>query len=342
MHSNVNRQFRLARRPVGRVARTDFDFVEAPVPQAGPDEIVARVLYLSVDPTNRIWMSDRDQYMPPVEIGEVMRGAGLAQVVQSNLPGVAVGALVTGLTGWQDYAIGGTGENALMPLPAGLPIPLPAFLGTLGATGLTAYFGLVDVAKPQVGETVVVSAAAGAVGTVVGQIAKILGCRAVGIAGGPEKCRLLTEELGFDAAVDYKAPDWRESLARATPDGIDVDFENVGGEIMEAVLGRMNLNGRVVLCGLISGYNDGRPMTGPWDVVLMKRLRVQGFIILDYLPRFAEGGMQLAQWMMEGRLVHRDTVVDGLEKAPEALDMLFDGANTGKLVVRVADPPIPL
>lgn len=342
MPTDVNRQFRLRSRPVGRIRESDFELAESPVPRAPEGGVAARVLYLSLDPTNRIWMSDVEQYLPPVAIGEVMRGGGLAQVVESRQPGVEPGDLVTGLVGWQDWVAGPVGDGGLSVLPRGLPVPLPALLGALGATGITAYFGLLEIGRPREGETVVVSAAAGAVGSVVGQIAKIHGCRVVGIAGGPEKCGWITGELGFDAAVDHRSADWREQLVRATPDGIDVDFENVGGEIMDAVIARMNLRGRVALCGMISGYNDGRPMRGPYDAILMKRLRVEGFIVIDYLPRAAEAVMQLAQWMIEGRLKHRDTIVDGLERAPTAVNMLFDGANLGKLLVRVAEPPIPL
>ncbi len=336
-----NRQFRLRARPVGRIKPTDFELVETDVPRPGPGQAVARVLYLSLDPTNRIWMTDIEQYMPPVALGEVMRGAGLAQIVASNTPQYQVGDLVTGLTGWQDYVVtDGSGLGGLTPLPKGLPVPLPALLGVLGITGITAYFGLLDIGQPQAGETVVVSAAAGATGSVVGQIAKLKGCRVVGIAGGPEKCAWIVNDLGFDAAVDYKRPDWQARLRAACPAGIDVNFENVGGEIMDEVMARMNQGGRVVLCGLISGYNTGEPMRGRFDVILMKRLRVQGFIVIDYLPRFPEAAMQLAQWMMEGKLKHRETVVDGLEQAPVAINQLFDGGNVGKLVVKVADPPV--
>jgi NADPH-dependent curcumin reductase CurA len=338
---DVNRQFRLKTRPVGRVKASDFDLVEGAIPEPGPNQVVARLLYLSLDPTNRIWMSDAEGYMPPVGIGEVMRGAGVSQVVASNNPAYKVGDLVTGLVGWQDYtATDGEGMGMLTPIPPGLPVPPSAMLGVLGITGLTAYFGLLEIGKPQAGETVVVSAAAGAVGSIVGQLAKIKGARAVGLAGSREKCEWITRELGFDAAINYKDRDWREQLARACPRGIDVNFENVGGEIMEEVLDRMNLHGRVALCGMISGYNTGERMRGPFDAVLVKRLRVEGFIILDYLPRFIEGAMQMAQWIMEGKLKHRETVVEGLERAPEALNMLFDGANTGKLIVKVADPPL--
>jgi NADPH-dependent curcumin reductase CurA len=202
-------------------------------------------------------------------------------------------------------------------------------------TGLTAYFGLLDLGRPKPGETVVVSAAAGAVGSVVGQIAKIKGCRAVGIAGGPDKCRHIVEDLGFDAAVDYKRADWREQLAAATPDGIDVNFENVGGEIMEAVMARMNLFSRMPLCGMISGYNTGEPMRGDFSPILMRRIEVRGFIVIDFMEKFAEGAMQLAQWVVEGKLKHRETIVDGLENAPVAVNKLFDGGNIGKLVVKL-------
>jgi len=330
----VNRQWRLKARPVGRIKASDFELVEAPVPKAGPGQAVARLRFLSLDPTNRIWVTDAESYLPPVQIGEVMRGGGIAEVVESNTPDYAVGDLVTGLTGWQEYVLL-DGSAMVQPLPKGLPVPPEVFMGVLGVTGLTAYFGLLDVGRPQAGETVVVSAAAGATGSVAGQIAKLKGCRAVGIAGGADKCRWLTDELGFDAAVDYKADGWPRRLREACPNGIDVNFENVGGEIMDEVMSAMNLNGRVALCGMISGYNSGEPMRGRFDLILTKRLHVQGFIVLDFLPRFAEGTMQLAQWYAEGKVKHRDTIVDGFEQAPTALNMLFDGRNLGKLVVRV-------
>jgi NADPH-dependent curcumin reductase CurA len=333
----VNRQWLLRARPVGRIKASDFELVEKPVPTAGAGEAVARLLYLSLDPTNRIWVTDAESYLPPVQIGEVMRGGGIAQIVESNTPQYAVGDLVSGLTGWQDYVRLDAGAM-VQPLPKGLPVPPEVFLGVLGFTGLTAYFGLLDIGGAQAGETVVISAAAGATGSVAGQIARIKGCRAVGIAGGPEKCRWLTDELGFDAAVDYKADGWPRRLREACPNGIDVDFENVGGPMMDEVMSQMNLNGRVALCGMISGYNSDAPMQGRFDLILTKRLLVRGFIVLDFLPRFAEGVAQLAQWYTEGRVKHRDTVVTGLEQAPTALNMLFDGRNLGKLLVKVADP----
>jgi NADPH-dependent curcumin reductase CurA len=337
MKNDVNRQFRLKTRPTGRIERSNFDFVEQPIPEPGPGEALVRVLYLSLDPTNRIWMSDMDQYMPPVAIGEVMRGGGVGVVVKSNSARYKEGDRVSGLTGWQDYCIADEGLRAMSVLPKDLPVDLPVMLGACGMTGLTAYFGLLELGRPKPGETVVVSAAAGAVGSVVGQIAKIKGCRAVGIAGGPEKCRHLIEDLGFDAAVDYKRDDWREQLAAATPDGIDVNFENVGGEIMEAVMARMNLFSRMPLCGMISGYNSGEPMRADYSPILMRRIEIRGFIVIDFMEKFAEGSMQLAQWVIEGKLKHRETIVEGLENAPVAVNRLFDGENIGKLVVKVGE-----
>jgi len=334
----ANRQFRLAERPTGAVDDNTFHLVTNPAPEPAEGEALVRALYLSLDPTNRIWITDMDQYMPPVQLGEVMRGYGIGQVVASNNPALAPGDLVNGVLGWQDYAIAGP-RNPMQKLPSGVPIPLPALLSVCGATGLTAYFGLTDLGAPKAGETLLVSAASGAVGSIVGQIGKILGLRVVGITGGPEKCRHIKEDLGFDAAVDYRAADWRDQLAAATPAGIDINFENVGGAIMDAVIGRLNLHARMVLCGMISGYNEG-DHKALVDITpfLMKRITLRGFIILDYAPRFAEGAMQLAQWLLGGQLKHQETIVDGLENAPAALNRLFDGDKLGKLMLRVAEP----
>ncbi|MAN61698.1 MAG: NADP-dependent oxidoreductase [Parvibaculum sp.] len=338
MSNNVNRQFRLKSRPVGKIKTTDFDLVEEPVPTPGPGEAVIRNLYLSLDPTNRIWMSDMDQYMPPVEIGAVMRGGGIGKVVASNSDAYKVGDTVSGLLGWQDYYVAGPNDEIPVGvLPAELPVGLPTMLGACGLTGLTAYFGLLELGQPKAGETVVVSAAAGAVGSVVGQIAKLNGCRTVGIAGGPEKCKWIVEELGFDAAVDYKAPDWREQLEAVTPDGIDVNFENVGGEIMEAVMARMNLFSRMPLCGMISGYNTDEPMRGDFSPILMRRINVRGFIVTDFMEKYAEATMELATWVATGKIKSQETIVEGLENAPTAVNKLFEGENLGKLVVKIAD-----
>jgi NADPH-dependent curcumin reductase CurA len=332
-----NRQFRLAVRPTDRVDANTFAFSSAPAPEPAQREALVRTLYLSLDPTNRIWITDIEQYMPPVQLGEVMRGYGIGQVVASKHPGLAVGDLVNGMLGWQDYSIAGPG-NPMQQLPGGLPISLPTLLNVCGGTGLTAYFGLTDLGAPKKGETLLVSAASGAVGSIVGQIGKILGMHVVGVTGGPEKCRHIVQDLGFDAAVDYRAADWRAQLAAATPNGVDVDFENVGGQIMDAVMHRMNLHSRLVLCGMISRYNEGGAAMGDFTLLLMKRITVRGFIILDYAPRFAEGAMQLVQWLLEGKLKHDETIVDGLENAPAALNRLFDGDKLGKLILKVADP----
>lgn len=336
--SEINRRLLLKTRPEGLVKASDFDLVEEPVPTIGEGEALIRTTWLSLDPTNRVWMTDAPGYLPPVQIGEVMRAGGLGRVIESNSPKYEVGQLVNGFTGWQDYSVA-SDSLPFTPLPAIPGIPDSAFLGALGMTGLTAYFGITDVAQVGEGDTVVISAAAGAVGSVAGQVSKILGARVVGIAGGPEKCAWLVDELGFDAAVDYKADGWLAQLKEATPNGIDVDFENVGGEVMEAVFARLNIGARVALCGLISGYNDPKGPGGPanFGALISKRAKVQGFLILDYFDRMKDGAMQLAQWMGEGKLQHRETVVEGLENAPESLNLLFTGENTGKLVVRVAD-----
>jgi len=332
----TNRQLRLQSRPKGLLAPGDLQLVETAVPELKDGQALARVKYLSVDPTMRVWMAV-DTYLPAVAIGEVMRAIGLAEVVESRHKDFKKGDKVVGLTGLQDYCVIDSADKrgGLRKVP---PIPFlsdTAFLGVLGATGLTAYFGMMDIAKPQKGETLVVSAAAGATGSIAGQIGKIHGCRVVGIAGGAEKCKWLTDELGFDAAVDYKQPDWKEKLAAATPKGVDIDYENVGGEIMHEVLKHMNLHGRVVLCGLISGYTKEDPALESFATILRKRLRVQGFIILDYADRFMEGARQLGKWKMFGKLKDRETIVEGLEKAPDAINMLFTGANIGKLIVKV-------
>ncbi|MBD2120435.1 NADP-dependent oxidoreductase [Trichocoleus sp. FACHB-262] len=342
MKTGINRQLRLAARPVGDIKESDFEYREEPIPSPQEGEILVRTIYLSLDPTNRIWMSDMEQYMPPVEIGEVMRGAIIGVVEESKNQNVKQGDLVSGLLGWQDYAIAeGNSGFSLVRLPDPLPCPLTAFMGPLGLTGCTAYFGLLDVGQAKAGETVVVSAAAGAVGSIVGQIAKIKGCRVVGITGSDEKCRWLVEELGFDAAINYKTVDLESAIAQACPDGIDVYFDNVGGSILDAVLTKINLHARIPLCGLISAYNATEPVPGPYNYsqILTKRVRVQGFIILDYIPRWSEAISDLGQWLSQGKIKYALEVVEGLENAPEAILKLFDGNKKGKLVIKVSEEP---
>lgn len=338
----INRAYRLRRRPEGEPTASDLELVSEELPPLAEGEALVRTLYLSLDPTNRLWMSDMRQYSPPVVIGDVMRGIGIGEVVESRRADMPVGTLVSGYTDWQEYRVTGVDDGRpLGPLPDPLPAPMSAFLGVLGHTGLTAYVGLELVGGVKEGETVVVSAAGGAVGSVVGQIAKARGARAVGIAGGEAKCRHLVTELGFDAAIDRHAADWREQLAAATPDGVDIDFQNVGGEIMDEVLMRMNYKGRVVLCGMISQYdNAGREWDGQRNVgqILMQRLTVKGFIVSDETELFADGADYLAGLYAAGQLRHDETVIDGFENALDALHGMFQGINTGKLLVKVAEP----
>ena len=315
----TNRQFRLKSRPNGRVTLDNFDFVQQSVPELEKDQILVRSIYLSLDPTNRIWMSDMEQYLPPVQIGDVMRGLGIGKVVQSKNSKFKEGAYVSGVLGWQEYLVSdGRGAWPLTPLPKLPGLSLEIMAGAAGMTGLTAYFGLFEIGKPKEGETLVVSAAAGAVGSIVGQLGKISGMRVVGIAGGEEKCNWLRDELKFDSAVDYKNPNWKQQLEEATPDGIDINFENVGGEIMEAVYKRMNLHGRFVLCGLISGYNDTNDSKSRLNIApaLMKRIKIEGFIITYYVQRFQEAAMKLIMWMAAGKIKHKETIIEGLDKAP--------------------------
>lgn len=343
MQTAINRQFRLASRPVGDITADNFEYREEAIPQLSDGEVLVRTIYLSLDPTNRIWMSDRPQYMPPVEIGQVMRGGGIGVVEESKNPNFQTGDLVSGMLGWQDYALalGNTGLD-ITKLPDPLPYPLTALIGPLGMTGFTAYFGLLDIGKPQAGETVVVSAAAGAVGSVVGQIAKIMGCRVVGITGSDEKCHWLVEELGFDDAINYKTADLETALAKSCPDGIDVYFDNVGGAILDAVLTKINLHARIPLCGLISTYNATEPVPGPYNYsqILMQRSLVQGFIILDYVPRFGEAIKDLGQWLKQGKIKYALEIVEGLENAPSAILKLFDGNKIGKLAIKVSQEPV--
>ncbi|MDT5080674.1 MAG: hypothetical protein QOJ80_5311 [Mycobacterium sp.] len=334
-----NRRFLLRERPTGRIGPDTFELDEVPVPELGDGEALVRVDWISLDPTNRTWIDDTPTYLPPVAIGEVMRAGGLGKVVASKNPNYAVGQTVVGLTGWQEYLVASDAMTIpLMPLDVAPGVSPSAYLGALGTTGLTAWIGIRDIAKPKPGETVVVSAAAGAVGSVAGQLAKASGARVVGIAGGPEKCALLTEQLGFDAAVDYRAADWRKQLAKATPNGIDVDFENVGGDIMDAVFARLNFRARVALCGLISGYNDADPPAGPraFANLLVQRATLQGFIVLDHLGQAAEAAADIAVLIGEGKLTPLETVVEGFEQLPTAINMLFDGKNVGKLVVKTS------
>jgi NADPH-dependent curcumin reductase CurA len=336
VNQDVNRQWVLAARPEGQVQPSHFDFREGPVPEIGDGEFLARNLYLSLDPAMRTWMTEARSYIPPVGLGEVMRGMCTAQVLESRNPEFAAGDLVVGLFGWQDYAIG-RNEWATSKVPAGTPPTWP--LSVLGITTLTAYFGLKEIAKPQEGETVAVSGAAGATGSVAAQLTRLWGCRTIGIAGGAEKCAWLTGELGLDGAIDYKAEDVRSRLRELCPDGVDVFWDNVGGTILEAGLANLAMHARVVLCGAIANYNaDGRP-SGPSNYMnlLVKRARMEGFVVFDYMDRAGEAMSELLPMVQGGRLKHREDVREGLETAPAALVDLYTGDNAGKLLVEIAE-----
>ncbi|MHA6205364.1 NADP-dependent oxidoreductase [Dyella soli] len=335
--SLVNRQLLLRTRPEGLVRQENFELREQPAPALADGQALVRVLYLSMDPTNRVWMSDVPQYMPPVAIGEVMRSLGLGRVVASKSSRYAVGDLVQGLVGWQDYAVlDDARAKDWVKLPPKPPVALPTLLGACGFSGITAYYGLTEIAPVQSGETLVVSAAAGSVGSIAGQIGKLRGARVVGIAGGPDKCRHLIEDLGFDAAVDYKADHWKQALAEATPDGVHVNFENVGGPVMRAVLSRMVNGGRVALCGLIANYASGGKPADDYSVIIVKRLTVRGFLAFDYQDQ-QRAVQELVGWVLSGKIKAGETVAHGLENAPLVLNRLFDGSHTGKLVLKVAD-----
>lgn len=337
----INRQWRLARRPRGLVQDTDFTWAEEPVPAVGQGQMLVRNVSLSIDPTQRGWMA-RDTYLPAIGIGEVIRSFGVGQVVESRCDGFRVGQLVQGGVGWQDYLVtDGEGTLPLSTLPPGTDIPLA--LSVLGLTGITAYFGLLEIGRPQPGETVVVSGAAGATGSVVGQIARIQGCRVVGIAGGPDKCAWLTEKAGFHEAIDYKSERVDRRLRALCPDGIDIFFDNVGGETLDAALANLAMRGRVVICGAIAGYNEKVPSPGPRNYLslLVKRGRMEGFIVLDFMDRAGEAVESLSKWVREGKLQHEEDILEGLENAPAALVRLFEGKNRGKQLVKIADPPMP-
>jgi len=334
--SDRNRRLILAERPTGKVEEQTVRLEDTEVPEPGPGEALAQVRYLSIDPTIRTWMDDAPGYLPPIGIGEVVRSGGVAEVLSSNSERYSPGDWVFGMTGWQDYVIADEGERSLQVLPPS--VSPTAALGVLGITGMTAYFGLIDVGRVKEGDVVVVSGAAGATGSTVGQIARLKGAaKVVGIAGGPKKCAWLTDELGFDAAIDYKNEDVATRLRESCPEGIDLYFDNVGGPILDACLARLALRGRVVLCGAISSYNEHERPTGPanYSALIIRRGRMEGFIILDYFARFPEAQAEMAGWLAAGKVKAAEHIVEGLQHAPEALNLLFSGGNTGKLMVRV-------
>jgi NADPH-dependent curcumin reductase CurA len=335
----VNRRWQLAEFPQGQLSSANFRWSESELPAPADGQILVHNLYLSLDPTNRIWASGIETYLPAMKLGDVMRGITIGVVTDSRDARFAVGDLVTGLLGWQDYAV--AKGSAVAPVIRDPRLLLTDYLGVMGSIGLTAYFGLLDLGRPRKGETVLVSAAAGAVGSLVGQIARIHGCRTVGLVGSLQKARWLTEELGFDGAINYREEDVPEAIARHCPAGIDIYFDNVGGPILDAAMGRLNLRGRIVMCGLISQYNKLAPVQELHNLerFLVQRGRMEAFIVIDYLPRASEAYAQLAEWLQQGRLRHRVDLVRGLENAPAALGKLFDGSNLGKLLVQIDSDP---
>ncbi|MGD8417587.1 MAG: NADP-dependent oxidoreductase [Pseudomonadales bacterium] len=346
MSNRMNGQWRLRSRPVGMVREDDFERVDEPVPDLGDNEFLIRNLYLAFEPAMRGWLNDVKSYVAPVQIGEVMRASTVGQVVESRNPEFPEGELVTGMFGWQEYAIS-DGKPGLMGrigrVPEGVEPTL--MLGALGGTGLTAYFGMLDVGKPGEGDVVVVSGAAGATGSVAGQVARIAGAgKVVGIAGGQRKCRWLVDELGFDAAIDYKSEDVHARLREECPNGIDVFFDNVGGEILDAALLNMALHGRIVLCGGISSYNAEALPPGPSNYMqlVIRRCTMQGFILIDYFDRAPQALEDLARWIAEGRLKHAEDIQEGFENTPRTFLRLFNGENLGKQLLKIADPPIAL
>jgi NADPH-dependent curcumin reductase len=335
-HPTVNRQFRLAARPVGLPKKSDWHFTAEDVAQPADGQVLVKVLQLSLDPAMRGWMNEGRSYIPPVGIGEVMRAGGVGKVVASKNPQFALGEHVSGTFGVQEYCLMDARYLAKIDLRLGT---LPQWLNALGMPGMTGYFGLLEVGQPKAGETVVVSGAAGAVGQTVGQVARIKGCRAVGIAGGKAKCDFVVNELHFDACIDYKSGNLKDGLKEHCPKGVDVYFDNVGGEILDAVLTRINRHARIVICGAISQYNNTAAVKGPSNYLslLVNRARMQGMVVFDYADRYGVAVKDIAQWMREGKFVSREDVVSGIETFPDTLNKLFSGENFGKLVLKVAD-----
>lgn len=333
------RRWILQKRPVVDIEHDTLQLQEHELPELKDGEFLLRIILLSLDASNRIWMSDWDSYLPPVPLGAPMRGVVVGEVMESRNATFPKGSLASGIDTWSDYVVtDGSGLTPLAPMPG---MNLADAFGVLAIAGPTAYIGLHEIGRAKAGETVVVTAAAGAVGMVVGQLAKIQGCRTIGVAGGKDKCRQLVERYGYDHAIDYKAENVSERLRQLAPEGIDVHFENVGGELLDAGLSNMKLFGRVVMCGMIASYNSDEPVPGPYMMrnVIFKRLRMEGFLCLDYAQNYPKYQAQLAQWLLEGKLHFKLHVVDGLETAVDTCKLLYSGGNQGKLLVRIGPDP---
>jgi len=336
MGENINRQVRLKSRPVGIPEAEHFEIVSAPIPECGDNEVLVRNIYLSVDPAMRGWVSDVMSYLEPVRVGAVMRSLAVGRVEVSHHPDFRPGEFVTGMFGWQDYA--SVEAKTIQRKVTETDLPISTSLGVLGLNGMTAYFGFLEIGQPKTGETVVVSTAAGAVGSCVGQIAKIKGCRTVGIAGGPEKVRICRDEFRYDEAIDYKAGDFKSALATACPEGVDIYYDNTNGRISDEVLKHLRVGARVVLCGTVSVAKWDPVPEGPrvQRYLLVKRARMQGFIVLDYAERYAEAVQQLAQWVREGLIRYREDILEGIDQAPGSIASLYRGENFGKRLIRIA------
>jgi hypothetical protein len=333
--SVINHAVRLIARPIGEPKRSDFSFTDDAVPVIADGQMLLKVHYLSLDPAMRGWMNEGKSYIAPVGLGEVMRAGGIGEVIESKHPKFAVGDFVSGMTNVQTYCVtDAKGFTKVDPKVA----PLTTYLNVLGMPGMTAYWGLMDIGQPKAGETVVVSGAAGAVGATVGQVAKIKGCRVVGIAGGREKCELAVKTLGFDACVDYKTEDVKKALRAACPDGVDVYFDNVGGEILDIVLTQIRIKARIVICGAISQYNNTIPIKGPANYLslLVNRARMEGMVVFDYAPKYKQAAIEMGGWLAAGKMVSKEHVVEGIDTFPETLMKLFKGENFGKLVLKVS------
>jgi len=330
----LNHSFKLAARPLGYPKRSDWSYDSEEIPSPGEGEVLVKIHYISLDPAMRGWMNESRSYIRPVQIGEVMRAGGAGEIVASNHSDFQLGDHVIGTFGVQEYAISdGQGLTKVDTSFAALPV----YLGTLGMPGMTAYFALLVNGQPKEGETVLVSAASGAVGSVVGQIAKIKGCKVVGIAGGPEKCKYIVDELGYDAAIDYKNEVLRDALKRTCPNGIDIYFDNVGGEMLDTVLTRINMRARIVICGAISQYNNTTPIKGPANYLslLVNRARMEGMVVFDHAKEYGTAAREMASWMAQGKLKSKEYIVEGLETFPETMLRLFSGEKLGKLVLKV-------
>jgi NADPH-dependent curcumin reductase len=338
MTSKVNRQWRLVRRPKGMVAPSDFEYREEPIRALNDGEALVRTLYVSFDPAMRAFLNDRPSYVAPQPVGEVMRAGAIGQVVESRSAAFAVGDLVLGTFGWQDYAHIERESRGVMKISGGHP--LPTYLSVLGGIGLTAYFGLLEVGRATAADTVVVSGAAGATGSTVVQIARLKGCRTIAIAGGAAKCRWITGELGAEAAIDYKSEDVAARLGECCPEGIDLYFDNVGGAILSAAIGHMKLHGRIALCGMISGYNAEEPLPGPSNLfeMITRRVRMEGFLVSDYAERFGEARRELEGWLASGQLRGFEDIQEGFENIPSTFMRIFAGDNIGKQMLKIADP----